>query len=263
MSPAILVEKGLPMTALLSTKDVHLAYGKKEALHGINLDFTDHSITALIGPSGCGKSTFLRCLNRMNDLIPKTTITGSFQFHGQDIYAPTTNLVELRKQIGMVFQQPNPFPFSVYENVTYGLKLTGHRDRKFLDEQVERALKQAAVWDEVKDNLNKNAMSFSGGQQQRICIARLLAVQPDIILLDEPTSALDPISSAQIETTLMALKNEYCIIIVTHNLQQASRIADRTAFMLNGNLIEYDLTSKMFTKPAMQDTSDYLNGKFG
>lgn len=251
------------MPTILKTKDVHLTYGKKEALHGINLDFNDNSITALIGPSGCGKSTFLRCLNRMNDLIPNTAVTGSFQFHNQDIYAPTTNLVTLRKQIGMVFQQPNPFPFSVYENVTYGLRLAGHTDRKFLDEQVERSLKQAAVWDEVKDDLNKNAMSFSGGQQQRICIARLLAVQPDIILLDEPTSALDPISSAQIETTLMALKKEYCIIIVTHNLQQASRIADRTAFMLNGNLIEYDLTSKMFTKPAKQDTSDYLNGKFG
>ena len=251
------------MPAILQTKDVHLSYGSKEALHGIDLNFDDHSITALIGPSGCGKSTFLRCLNRMNDLIANTTITGSFQFHGQDLYAPTTNLVELRKQIGMVFQQPNPFPFSVYENVTYGLKLAGHHDRKFLDEQVERALKQAAVWDEVKDDLNKSAMSFSGGQQQRICIARLLAVQPDIILLDEPTSALDPISSAQIEETLITLKKDYCIIIVTHNLQQASRIADRTAFMLNGNLVEYDLTSKMFTQPAKQDTSDYLNGKFG
>ncbi|MTV81704.1 phosphate ABC transporter ATP-binding protein PstB [Secundilactobacillus folii] len=251
------------MTAILLTKNVHLSYGKKEALHGIDLDFDEHGITALIGPSGCGKSTFLRCLNRMNDLIPRTTVTGTFNFKGQDIYAPTTNLVELRKQIGMVFQQPNPFPFSVYENVTYGLRLTGHKDRQFLDEQVERSLKQAAVWDEVKDDLNKSALSFSGGQQQRICIARLLAVQPDIILLDEPTSALDPISSAQIETTLLALKNEYTIIIVTHNLQQASRIADKTAFMLNGNLVEFDLTSKMFTQPEQQDTSDYLNGKFG
>lgn len=251
------------MTVILETKDVHLAYGQKEALHGIDLSFADNSITALIGPSGCGKSTFLRCLNRMNDLIPDTTITGSFQFHQQDIYAPTINLVELRKKIGMVFQQPNPFPFSVYDNVTYGLKLTGQTDRRFLDEQVERALKQAAVWNEVKDDLDKNAMSLSGGQQQRICIARLLAVQPDIILLDEPTSALDPISSAQIESTLMTLKKDYCIIIVTHNLQQASRIADRTAFMLNGDLIEFDLTSKMFTQPAQQVTSDYLNGKFG
>lgn len=251
------------MTVILETKDVHLAYGQKEALHGIDLSFADNSITALIGPSGCGKSTFLRCLNRMNDLIPDTTITGSFQFHQQDIYAPATNLVELRKKIGMVFQQPNPFPFSVYDNVTYGLKLTGQTDRRFLDEQVERALKQAAVWNEVKDDLDKNAMSFSGGQQQRICIARLLAVQPDIILLDEPTSALDPISSAQIESTLMTLKKDYCIIIVTHNLQQASRIADQTAFMLNGDLIEFDLTSKMFTQPAQQATSDYLNGKFG
>lgn len=251
------------MPAILETKNVHLSYGNKEALHGISLNFQTNSITALIGPSGCGKSTFLRCLNRMNDLIPDTTITGSFNFQGKDIYAPTTNLVNLRKQIGMVFQQPNPFPFSVYDNVTYGLRLTGHQNKTFLDEQVERALKQAAVWDEVKDDLNKSALSFSGGQQQRICIARLLAVQPDIILLDEPTSALDPISSAQIEETLLNLKNDYTIITVTHNLQQASRIADRTAFMLNGNLVEFDLTSKMFTHPAKQDTSDYLNGKFG
>lgn len=251
------------MPAILQTSNVHLSYGKKEALHGIDLDFDDNSITALIGPSGCGKSTYLRCLNRMNDLIPGTSITGSFKFHDEDIYAPTTNLVDLRKQIGMVFQQPNPFPFSVYENVTYGLRLAGHVDHKFLDEQVERALRQAAVWDEVKDDLNKSAMSFSGGQQQRICVARLLAVRPDIILLDEPTSALDPISSAQIEETLLQLKDEYTIIIVTHNLQQASRVADKTAFMLNGDLVEYDSTAKMFTQPAKQDTSDYLNGKFG
>ncbi|KRK98997.1 phosphate ABC transporter ATPase [Secundilactobacillus odoratitofui DSM 19909 = JCM 15043] len=251
------------MTPILATQNVRLSYGEKEALHGIDLNFDEHSITALIGPSGCGKSTYLRCLNRMNDLIADTTVTGSFQFHEQDIYAPTTNLVELRKQIGMVFQQPNPFPFSLYENVTYGLKLAGHNDKRFLDEQVERALRQAAIWEEVKDDLHKNAFLFSGGQQQRICIARLLAVQPDIILLDEPTSALDPISSAQIEETLLTLKNDYTIIIVTHNLQQASRVADRTAFMLNGDLVEVDSTSQLFTQPAHQQTSDYLNGKFG
>ncbi|GAA3612935.1 phosphate ABC transporter ATP-binding protein PstB [Secundilactobacillus similis] len=251
------------MTAILTTNNVHLYYGEKEALKGVSLAYDDNSITALIGPSGCGKSTYLRCLNRMNDLIPNIRITGSFNFQGTEIYAPDTNLVTLRRQIGMVFQQPNPFPFSVYENVTYGLRLNTSLKKAELDERVEQALRQAAIWDEVKDDLHKNAMSFSGGQQQRICIARLLAVQPDIILLDEPTSALDPISSVQIEETLLALKSDYTIIIVTHNLQQASRIADRTAFMLDGHLIEVDLTSQLFTQPAHQETSDYINGKFG
>lgn len=251
------------MAAILTTNNVHLYYGEKEALKGVSLDYDANSITALIGPSGCGKSTYLRCLNRMNDLIPNTRITGSFNFQRTEIYAPDTNLVTLRRQIGMVFQQPNPFPFSIYENVTYGLRLNTSLKKAELDERVERALRQAAIWDEVKDDLHKNAMSFSGGQQQRICIARLLAVQPDIILLDEPTSALDPISSAQIEETLLTLKSDYTIIIVTHNLQQASRIADRTAFMLDGHLIEVDLTSQLFTHPLHQETSDYINGKFG
>lgn len=251
------------MSTILATENVHLSYRSKEALHGIDLDFAEHTITALIGPSGCGKSTYLRCLNRMNDMIPNTKITGRFDFQGNDLYSPNTDLVKLRKQIGMVFQQPNPFPFSVYDNVTYGLKLAGHKDKAFLDEQVQRSLQQAAIWDEVKDGLDVNAMSCSGGQQQRICIARLLAVQPDIILLDEPTSALDPISSAQIEATLLTLKKDYTIIIVTHNLQQASRIADRTAFMLNGDLVEVDQTSTLFTTPLHQETNDYLNGKFG
>ena len=199
----------------------------------------------------------------MNDLRNNTTVTGSFKIGDRDIYAPTTDMTELRKEIGMVFQQPNPFPFSVYDNVAYGLRIAGVKDKKILDEVVEKSLKQAAVWDEVKDDLNKNALSFSGGQQQRICIARVLAVKPKIILMDEPTSALDPISSAKIEDTLLELKKDFTIIIVTHNMQQASRIADKTAFMLNGDLIEYNKTSKMFLNPDKQQTSDYLNGEFG
>lgn len=248
---------------LLKTSDVRLFYGEKEALHGINLDFQEHEITALIGPSGCGKSTYLRCLNRMNDLVNDVTITGSFKLKGQDIYSPKQNVVALRKRVGMVFQQPNPFPFSVYDNVAYGLRVQGIKDKKVLDEMVKTSLQQAAVWDEVKDNLNKNALSFSGGQQQRICIARLLAVKPEVILLDEPTSALDPISSAKIEEMLLQIKDQYTIIIVTHSMQQASRISDKTAFMLDGDLIEYGKTKKLFLNPAKQATSDYLNGKFG
>lgn len=251
------------MTSILKTENVHLYYGDKEALHGFDMEFEENQITALIGPSGCGKSTYLRCLNRMNDLRNNTTVTGSFKLGDQDIYAPTTDMTELRKEIGMVFQQPNPFPFSVYDNVAYGLRIAGMKDKKVLDEIVETSLKQAAIWDEVKDDLNKNALSFSGGQQQRICIARVLAVKPKIILMDEPTSALDPISSAKIEDTLLELKKDFTIIIVTHNMQQASRIADKTAFMLNGDLIEYDKTSKMFLNPDKQETSDYLNGQFG
>lgn len=251
------------MTSILKTENVHLYYGDKEALHGFDMEFEENQITALIGPSGCGKSTYLRCLNRMNDLRNNTTVTGSFKLGDQDIYAPTTDMTELRKEIGMVFQQPNPFPFSVYDNVAYGLRIAGVKDKKVLDEIVETSLKQAAIWDEVKDDLNKNALSFSGGQQQRICIARVLAVKPKIILMDEPTSALDPISSAKIEDTLLELNKDFTIIIVTHNMQQASRIADKTAFMLNGDLIEYDKTSKMFLNPDKQETSDYLNGQFG
>ncbi len=233
---------------LLRTRDVHLYYGEKEALHGINLDFNQHEITALIGPSGCGKSTYLRCLNRMNDLAGNVTITGSFELDGQDIYRPQQDVVELRKLVGMVFQQPNPFPFSVFDNVAYGMRVQGITDKKVLTERVESSLRQAAVWDEVKDQLNKNALAFSGGQQQRICIARLLAVQPEVILLDEPTSALDPISSAKIEETLQDIKTDYTIIIVTHSMQQASRISDKTAFMLNGDLIEYGKTKKIIFK---------------
>lgn len=251
------------MSDIITSKDVHLYYGEKEALHGISLDFIEHQITALIGPSGCGKSTYLRCLNRMNDLIKGVTITGSIKLEDRDIYSPETDVVSLRKRVGMVFQQPNPFPFNVYENVAYGLRLAGEKDKHVLDERVETSLKQAAIWDEVKDHLYENALAFSGGQQQRICVARVLAVQPEVILLDEPTSALDPISSAKIEDTLLNIRDQYTVIIVTHNMQQASRISDKTAFLLNGDLVEYAKTEKMFIHPDDEKTSDYLNGKFG
>ncbi|WP_164508349.1 phosphate ABC transporter ATP-binding protein PstB [Companilactobacillus kedongensis] len=248
---------------ILTSSDVHLFYGKKEALKGINLDFNEHEITALIGPSGCGKSTYLRCLNRMNDLIPSVTITGTICLNGKNIYAPNVDTVELRKQVGMVFQQPNPFPFSVYDNVIYGLRLAGVKDKSVLDEAVETSLQKAAVWDDVKDKLHQSALSLSGGQQQRVCIARVLAVKPDIILLDEPTSALDPISSAKVENTLLELRDDYTIITVTHNMQQASRISDQTAFFLNGELIESDKTKNIFLNPQQKQTEDYISGKFG
>jgi len=250
-------------TPVIETKDVHLYYGDHEALKGISLNFFPKEITALIGPSGCGKSTYLRTLNRMNDLIPDVTIAGNVYYQNEDIYRPNADKVELRKKIGMVFQQPNPFPFSIYENVAYGLKISGMKDKQKIDEIVENSLKKAAVWDEVKDKLNENALALSGGQQQRVCIARVLAIEPDVILLDEPTSALDPISSAKIEMMLEELKKEYTIIIVTHNMQQASRISDRTAFFLNGHLIEYDETRKIFTAPEEKETEDYISGRFG
>ncbi|MCJ0592510.1 phosphate ABC transporter ATP-binding protein PstB [Enterococcus cecorum] len=248
---------------IISSRDLHLYYGKKEALKGINLDIYKGEITAMIGPSGCGKSTYLRSLNRMNDLIPNVTITGSVMYKGKDIYSPKTDTVELRKEIGMVFQQPNPFPFSIYENVVYGLRLKGVNDKQILDKVVEESLKAASVWDDVKDKLHQSALSLSGGQQQRVCIARVLAVDPDIILLDEPTSALDPISSGKIENTLLELKEKYTMIIVTHNMSQATRISDRTAFFLNGDLIEYDKTKKIFLSPQRQETDDYISGRFG
>jgi len=247
---------------MISSKDLHLYYGKKEALKGIDLAIYQNEITAMIGPSGCGKSTYLRCLNRMNDLIPSVTITGSVVYGDKDIYSPM-DTVELRKEIGMVFQQPNPFPFSVYENVVYGLRLKGIKDKQLLDQVVEESLKAASVWEETKDNLHKSALSFSGGQQQRICIARVLAVNPKIILLDEPTSALDPVSSGKIENTLLELKSKYTMVIVTHNMSQASRISDKTAFFLNGSLIEYDATKKIFLDPSKQETNDYISGRFG
>lgn len=248
---------------VVTAEDVRLSYGETEALHGINLNLPQNQITALIGPSGSGKSTFLRCLNRMNDLIPEVRVTGTIRVAGQDIYDAQTDEADLRRRVGMVFQQPNPFPFSVYDNVTYGLRLAGITGPKVLAERVETSLKQAAVWQETKDHLKSNALSFSGGQQQRICIARVLAVQPEIILLDEPTSALDPISAGKVEESLVALKENYTLAVVTHNMQQASRISDQTAFFLNGQLIEAGPTAKLFLNPDQTATSDYLNGKFG
>ena len=251
------------MNEIITTKHVHLYYGKKEALKGITLDFPQGGIHALIGPSGCGKSTYLRCLNRMNDMIENVKITGDIRLDGNDIYSPQTDTVTLRKRVGMVFQQPNPFPFSIYENIVYGLRIAGIKDKEVLDERVETSLKQAAIWDEVKDNLKKSAVALSGGQQQRICIARVLAVRPEVILLDEPTSALDPVSSSLIEEMLLKLKEEYTCIIVTHNMQQASRISDTTSFFLNGELIETGLTKKIFVTPDNKKTDDYLSGRFG
>ncbi|MFT9388792.1 MAG: phosphate ABC transporter ATP-binding protein PstB [Leuconostoc sp.] len=248
---------------ILETRDVKLWYGQKEALHGINLTFPEKGITALIGPSGSGKSTYLRALNRMHDLEDNITVTGTFDFNGTDIYAPTTDTVDLRKRIGMVFQQPNPFPFSIYENVIFGLRLAGVKDKNVLDEAVEKALRQASVWDEVKDDLHKSALGLSGGQQQRVSIARVLATSPDLLLLDEPTSALDPVSSHNIEETLLNLRNDYAMIIVTHSMSQASRLSDRTAFFLNGNLIEVDATKNIFLNPQRQETQDYVSGRFG
>ncbi len=247
----------------LYTDDLHVWYGQNEAIKGVDLEFEKNKITALIGPSGCGKSTYLRSLNRMNDLIPNVTITGNVMYKGKDIYAPKQDTVELRKEIGMVFQQPNPFPFSIYENVIYGLKLKGEKDKQKLDQVVEESLKAASVWDDVKDKLNTSALSLSGGQQQRVCIARVLAVNPEIILLDEPTSALDPISSGKIESTLLELKENYTMIMVTHNMSQASRISDKTAFFLDGNLIEFDDTKRIFLQPQKKETEDYISGRFG
>ncbi|WP_207941074.1 phosphate import ATP-binding protein PstB 1 [Enterococcus sp. DIV2402] len=248
---------------IISSKDLHLYYGEKEALKGIDMTINQGEITAMIGPSGCGKSTYLRCLNRMNDLIPSVTITGSVVYKGKDIYSPKTDTVNLRKEIGMVFQQPNPFPFSIYENIIYGLKLKGETDKQVFDQVVEESLKAASVWDDVKDKLHTSALALSGGQQQRVCIARVLAVNPEIILLDEPTSALDPISSGKIENTLLELKEKYTMIMVTHNMSQASRISDKTAFFLNGDLIEFNDTKKIFLNPSKKETEDYISGRFG
>ncbi|MFC0275204.1 phosphate ABC transporter ATP-binding protein PstB [Enterococcus devriesei] len=251
------------MSKIITSKDLHLYYGEKEALKGIDMAIEKGEITAMIGPSGCGKSTYLRSLNRMNDLIPGVTITGSVVYKDKDIYSPKTDTVKLRKEIGMVFQQPNPFPFSIYENVIYGLKLKGEKDKNKLDQVVEESLKAASVWNDVKEKLHESALSLSGGQQQRVCIARVLAVNPEVILMDEPTSALDPVSTGKIENMLLELKENYTIIIVTHNMSQASRISDRTAFFLQGELIEFDKTKKIFLDPARQETEDYISGKFG
>lgn len=248
---------------ILTTENVRLYYGEKEALHGINLDYDKYGITALIGPSGSGKSTYLRALNRMHDLTDNVTVNGTFLFKGQDIYAPSTDTVELRKDIGMVFQQPNPFPFSIYDNVAFGLRISGEKNKAVLDEMVETSLKQAAIWNEVKDDLHKSALSLSGGQQQRVSIARALATSPEILLLDEPTAALDPVSAHAVENTLMQLRDKLTMIIVTHSMAQASRISDRTAFFMNGDLIEANDTKKMFLDPDKKETQDYISGRFG
>lgn len=248
---------------IITTNDLCLWYGKTQALRDINISVQEGSITALIGPSGCGKSTFLKTLNRMNDLVPDVRITGSVKYRGKDTFAPGTDVNELRRQIGMVFQKPNPFPMSIYDNIAYGPRTHGIRSKAKLDEIVETSLKNAAIWDEVKDRLKKSALGLSGGQQQRLCIARALAVDPDVLLMDEPTSALDPISTTRIEELAMELKSKYTIIIVTHNMQQALRISNKTAFFLLGELVECDDTEKIFSKPQDKRTEDYITGRFG
>ena len=248
---------------IISVNDLCLWYGQTQALKNVSLEVQEHTITALIGPSGCGKSTFLKTLNRMNDLVHGVKITGSVKYRGTDIFAPSTDVNELRRNIGMVFQKPNPFPMSIYDNVAYGPRTHGIRSRAKLDEIVERSLRGAAIWDEVSDRLKKSALGLSGGQQQRLCIARALAVEPDVLLMDEPTSALDPISTSKIEDLATELKKQYTIVIVTHNMQQAVHISDNTAFFLLGDLVEYGNTEKMFNTPADKRTEDYITGRFG
>ena len=251
------------MNSILSVKDLCLWYGSHQALKDINIEIPEKSITALIGPSGCGKSTFLKTLDRMNDLIPGVKITGSICYKGEDIFAPSVDVSELRRQVGMVFQKPNPFPMSIYDNIAYGPRTHGMKNKAKLDEIVEKSLRGAAIWDEVKDRLKKNALGLSGGQQQRLCIARALAVEPEVLLMDEPTSALDPISTSKIEELAMELKEQYTIVIVTHNMQQAVRISDRTAFFLLGELVECDETEKLFSQPQDKRTEDYITGRVG
>ena len=247
----------------IELRDVNLSYGDNHVLHDISMDIGDKRVTAFIGPSGCGKSTLLRCLNRMNDLIDNTRTTGTIKVEGVDIYAPRTDVIEVRRRIGMVFQKSNPFPKSIYENVVYGLRIAGIRDKATLDEAAERSLRGAALWDEVKDRLGESGLSLSGGQQQRLCIARAIAVEPEIVLMDEPCSALDPIATVKIEELMYGLKEHYTIVIVTHNLQQAARVSDKTAFFWLGKLVEYGETSAMFTNPREKLTEDYITGRFG
>jgi len=251
------------MSDIMTVQGLDLWYGDHQALHDISMNIPEKSITALIGPSGCGKSTFLKTLNRMNDLIPGVKITGDVRYRDQDIFAPGTDVNELRREIGMVFQKPNPFPMSIYDNIAYGPRTHGIKNRAKLDEIVEKSLRGAAIWDEVKDRLKKNALGLSGGQQQRLCIARALAVEPEVLLMDEPTSALDPISTSKIEELAMQLKEQYTIVIVTHNMQQAVRISDRTAFFLLGELVECDDTQQLFSQPQDKRTEDYITGRFG
>ncbi len=246
----------------LETKNAKLFYGEKQALKDISMGIEANTVTAFIGPSGCGKSTFLRCFNRMNDLIDNTRIEGTYLLDNEDIY-DNAEVYDLRKKVGMVFQKPNPFPKSIFENVVYGLKINGIKDKKILNERAELSLKNAALWDEVKDDLNKSALSLSGGQQQRLCIARTLAVEPTVVLMDEPASALDPISTAKIEDLIYELKSKFTIVIVTHNMQQAARVSDKTAFFYLGELIEFEATKKIFTNPEKERTQNYVTGRFG
>ena len=251
------------MSDIITVNDLNLWYGPTQALHHVTISVPEHSITALIGPSGCGKSTFLKTLDRMNDLIPGVKVEGQVLYKGQDIYAPGVDVSQLRREVGMVFQKPNPFPMSIYDNITYGPKLHGVRNKAELDELVESSLKGAALWNEVKDRLKKSALGLSGGQQQRLCIARALAVKPEVLLMDEPTSALDPGSTMKVEELMSELKKNYTVVIVTHNMQQAARISDRTAFFLLGELVEVGPTAQIFSAPQDKRTEDYISGRFG
>lgn len=250
-------------TTCLEVKDFDLYYGDKQALHGINMTIPKNRVTAFIGPSGCGKSTLLRCFNRMNDLIDSVRVEGDMLLDGENLNSPSVNVADLRRQVGMVFQKPNPFPKSIYENVAYGLRLQGINDRLTLDKVVEKSLKGAALWDEVKDRLHESAMGMSGGQQQRLVIARAIAIEPEVLLLDEPASALDPLSTLKIEELIYELKDKYTIVIVTHNMQQAARVSDYTAFMYMGELIEFGATDELFTNPTKKQTEDYITGRYG
>jgi len=248
---------------MLQARDLRVSYGDKEALHGINMDIPKHKVTAFIGPSGCGKSTFLRCFNRMNDLVDSCNIDGEILLDEKNIYAKDVEVAELRRRVGMVFQKPNPFPKTIYENVAYGLRIQGVKKKRVIDEVVEWSLKSAALWDEVKDRLHESALGLSGGQQQRLVIARTIAVKPEVLLLDEPASALDPISTLKIEELIHELKKDFTILIVTHNMQQAARVSDYTAFMYMGDLIEFGVTDTIFTNPEKKQTEDYITGRFG
>jgi phosphate transport system ATP-binding protein len=247
----------------MESRRLDFFYGQSQALHEISMIIPGHSVTALIGPSGCGKSTFLRCLNRMNDIIPDTRVEGDVLLDGEDIYAGHFDVVDLRRRVGMVFQKSNPFPKSIFDNVAYGLRINRTVRRSQLSERVEKSLRESALWDEVKDRLNEPALGLSGGQQQRLCIARALAVEPEVILMDEPASALDPIATQKVEELIYQLKEQYTIVIVTHNMQQAARVSDRTAFFMMGRLVEYDRTDKIFTNPGEKITEDYITGRFG
>ena len=252
-----------PAAAKLQARNLDFYYGPVRALKSVTIDCHERQVTAIIGPSGCGKSTFIRTLNRMNDVIPGTRVEGKVLLDGHDIHAPDVDVVEIRRRVGMVFQKPNPFPKSIFDNIAYGLRINGLKDKRKLEETVERSLRGAALWDEVKDRLDANAFALSGGQQQRLCIARSLAVEPEVILFDEPCSAIDPIATAKVEDLIETLKKSYTVVIVTHNMQQAARVSDYTAFMMLGELVEFDVTEKIFTNPSNKLTEDYITGRFG